>query len=98
MVYILVAKLGKLKLVHRAKTVIRFKITRDTLSISLMVAKTLGQTAAIHLTTFKNCTSPLKVNKTLQDVSTNVRALHCDILDRIRSLLNSVYVHYFEET
>ena len=60
--------------------------------------KTLAYTAAISLTTFKNRASLLQVHKTLQDIRTNVRALHCDNLDRIRLRLNSVHVHYFEET
>ena len=53
--------------------------------------KTLAETAPIHIMT-------LKIHKTLQDVRTNVRALHCDNLDHIRSCLNSVHVHYIEET
>ena len=60
--------------------------------------KTLAQTAAIHLTTYKNRASLLRGHKMVQNVRTNVRALHCDNLDRIRSRLNSVHVHFFEET
>ena len=48
--------------------------------------------------TFKIRTSLLRVHETLQDAHTNVPALHCDNLDRIRSRLNSVHVHYFVET
>ena len=60
--------------------------------------KTHAWTAAIHPTTYKNRASLFRVHKTLQDVRTNVRTLYCDNLDRIRSCLNSVHVHYFEET
>ena len=68
------------------------------LSNSLMVRKTQAWTAAIYLTTFKNRASLLRGHKTVQNVCTNVRALHCDNLDHIRSRLNNVHVHYLEET
>ena len=74
------------------------KIKRDTLMKQSHGRKTLASTAAIHLTTIKNITSLLRVHKMLQDVLTNVHALHCDNLDCIRSRLNSVHVPYFEET
>ena len=61
-------------------------------------SKTQALTDAIHLTTFKNRASLLLVHETLQDDRTNVRALHCYNLDRIRSHLNGVHVLYFEET
>ena len=60
--------------------------------------KTQAQTAAIHLTTLKNRASLLRVHKMLQDVRTDVRALHSDNLDRIRSRLNGLQAHLFEET
>ena len=50
-----------------------------------------------YLTTLKNHASLLKVYKILQDIHTNVRALHCDNLDHIQSPLKTVHVHYFEE-
>ena len=60
--------------------------------------KTHAYTAEIHRTTFKNRASLLGVHKMLQDVGTYILVLHCDNLDCIRSLLNSVHVHSFEET
>ena len=53
--------------------------------------KTQAQTAAIHLMTFENHASLLQEHKTLQDIHTNVRALHCNNLYHIRSHLNNVY-------
>ena len=60
--------------------------------------ETRTETAVINLTTFKKPASLLQVYKTLQDIHTNVHASHCDNLDCILSHLNSVHVHYFEET
>ena len=97
-VCVCVSKHGKLKGINRAMIVKCCNITRDTLSNSLMVRKTRTWTAAIHITTFKNRASLLRGHKTVQNVRTNVRALHCDNLDRIQSRLNSVHVHYLEET
>ena len=86
------AKLGKFKLINCAKIVRYCLITRDTCK------KTHAYRTAVHLTTFKNRAPLLQVHKMLQDVRTNVRALHCDNSDRIRSRLNDVHAHYFEET
>ena len=56
------------------------------------------KTAATRLTTFKNRASLVRADKTLYDVRTNGRALHCDNFDRIWSHLNSVHVNYSDAT
>ena len=56
------------------------------------------KTAATRLTTFKNRASLVRADKTLYDVRTNGRALHCDTFDRIWSHLNSVHVNYSDAT
>ena len=58
--------------------------------------KTHTYAAAIHLKTFKNCASLLQVYKTLQEIGTNVHALHFDKLDHIRLCWNSV--NHLKET
>lgn len=62
--YILVAKHSDLKLINCA-IIVKCTITCDTLSNSLMVEKHRQKPTAIHLTTFKNCASLLRVQKTL---------------------------------
>ena len=59
---------------------------------------THAKTGAIRLTTFKNHASLMRADKTLYDVRTNGRALHCDNFDRIWSHLNSVHVNYSDAT
>ena len=59
---------------------------------------THAKTAATRLTTFKNRASLVRSDKTLYDVRTNGRALHCDNFDRIWSHLNSVHVNYSDAT
>ena len=59
---------------------------------------THAKTAATRLTTFKNRASLVRADKTLYDVRTNGRALHCDNFDRIWSHLNSVHVNYSDAT
>ena len=44
---------------------------------------THAKTAATGLSTFKNLASLVGADKTLYDVRTNGRALHCDNFDRI---------------
>ena len=59
---------------------------------------THAKTAATRLTTFKNRASLVRADKTLYDVRTNGRALHCDNFDRIWSHLNIVHVKYSDAT
>ena len=89
---ILVAKHGKLKLINRAMIV---KLLQDYMRQQSRGPKTNAETAAVHLTTFKNRASLLRVHKMLQDVHTNVCALNCHNLDRILSRLNSVHKKKF---
>ena len=50
-----------------------------------------GSQNTLHLTTFKNRASLLRGHKTVQNVRNNVRALHCDNLDRIRSRASPLF-------
>ena len=59
---------------------------------------THAKTAATRLTTYKNRASLVRADKTLYDVRTNGRALHCDNFDRIWSHLNIVHVNYSDAT
>ena len=85
---------------NRAMIVKRCKITKDMLSNSLMVAKHAHKQLRFILRPLKIVHHSCEYTKTLQDVltCTNVRALQCVNLDHIRSRLNTVHVHYFEET
>lgn len=88
----------KLKLINRVKILKRCKITRDTLNNSLMVAKHTHRRLRFILRPLKIVYQVEYIQRCMTFTSTNVGALHCNDMDRIRSRLNTVHGHYFEET
>ena len=63
-----------------------------------MVAQHTQRQLRLVLRPLKNRASLVRADKTLYDVRTNGRALHCDNFDRIWSHLNSVHVNYSDAT